>query len=148
MNEGCPQGRIPTADQGLPQRILRGCPHDAVLPYIVYSFPSNGRLYRNQSVSDLQVEIYDVDRDGYNVSVEIDRTVSEVEQLFDYQSFSQGETSFWFRLTGRTALPFPDDVNIWSRRLSLRQGYTNYRSSICWYRNRLKRSCLTLGLYS
>lgn len=107
------------------QQLIKVCPnvyyedvpHDAVLPYIVYSFPSNGRLYRNQSVSDLQVEIYDVDRDGYNVSVEIDRTVSDVERLFDYQSFSQGETSFWFRLTGRTALPFPDDVNIWSRRL-------------------------------
>lgn len=92
-------------------------PHDSLLPYIVFSFPNDGRVYKNQVVSDLQVDIYDVDRDGYNVSREIDRMVREVERLFDYQSFLEGETSFWFKRRTRTAIPFPDDVNIWARQL-------------------------------
>ena len=62
-------------------------PHDSLLPYIVFSFPNDGRVYKNQVVSDLQVDIYDVDRDGYNVSREIDRMVREVERQLDYQSF-------------------------------------------------------------
>jgi hypothetical protein len=104
-------------------------PHASLLPYIVFSFPSNGRMYRNQVVSDMQVDIYDVDRDGYNVSVGIDRTVMEVERLFDYRSFSEGETSFWFKIRTRTAIPFPNDVNIWARQLVFETKI--YRSDIC-----------------
>ena len=29
-------------------------PHDSLLPYIVFSFPNDGRVYKNQVVSDLQ----------------------------------------------------------------------------------------------
>lgn len=92
-------------------------PDDAILPYIVYSFPSDGRVYKNQSVSDLQIDIYDADRDGYNVSREIDNTLREVVILFDYKSFSQGESSFWMKQTSRQAIPFPEDSNMWARQL-------------------------------
>ncbi len=60
-------------------------PDDAILPYIVYSFPSDGRVYKNQSVSDLQIDIYDADRDGYNVSREIYNTLREGVILVDYK---------------------------------------------------------------
>lgn len=92
-------------------------PHNAKLPYIVYTFPSDGRVYKNQVVSDLQVDIFDVERDGYNVSREIDRMLRKVELAFDYKSFMEGETSFWFKRTSRTAIPFPEDVNMRARQM-------------------------------
>jgi len=92
-------------------------PDDAILPYIVYSFPTDGRKYKNQTVSDLQVDIYDAERNDYNVAREIDSLINEVEGLLDYKSFFQGGSSFWFKRTTRQAIPFPEDSNIWARQL-------------------------------
>lgn len=92
-------------------------PDDAILPYIVYSSPTDGRVYKNQVVSDVQIDIYDAERDGYNVAVEIDNYLKEVESLLDYKSFAEGNSSFWFKRTSRQAIPFSEDSNIWARQL-------------------------------
>jgi hypothetical protein len=95
-------------------------PDHAVIPYIVYGFPSEGRSYKEKVALYLQVDLFDAERDddSYFVGVEIDRLADRVDELFDYGSFHQGETSFWMKRTGRVSVPFPDGVHIWSRQLT------------------------------
>lgn len=84
-------------------------------PYIVFSFPSNGRAYKEQVARELEVAIYDAPKSGYNVANEIDTLTDNVKASLDYKTGSQDATSVWFKFEQRTEVPFPDGATIWGR---------------------------------
>jgi len=89
----------------------------ATYPYVVFSFPSNGRAYKDQVEYELEVAIYDAPKSGYNVASAIDKLAGKIREVLDYQTGSQGETSGWFKFEQRIEIPFPDGADILGRTL-------------------------------
>ena len=96
-------------------------PMDAQLPYAVYTFPSEGRTHREQCEKVLEISIYDCERGNYNVANQIELLTDNVNFEFDYSSSCTANVgnnySYWFRKTGRIAVPYPQESNIWRREL-------------------------------
>lgn len=92
-------------------------PEDAIIPYVVYQFPNEGRAYKDQVELYLEINIFDAERDDYNVSFEIDSLADNINLSLDHKSFLNGSTSFWMKRTSMIRVPFPEDVHIWSRQL-------------------------------
>ncbi len=86
-------------------------------PYVVFSFPSNGRAYKEQVQREVEIAIYDAPKTGYNVATAIDTLADEITRVLDYKTGSQGDTSVWFKFEQRTELPFPDGTTMWGRLL-------------------------------
>ena len=86
-------------------------------PYVVFSFPNEGRAYHNQVEKMLQVRVYDHEKDAYDVMTAIETLTDELEAAFDYITAASGETTAWFRKIGRTEIPFPEDDKTWGREL-------------------------------
>jgi len=86
-------------------------------PHVVYSFPNEGRAYKKQVEKLLEIRVYDHEKDGYNVSIELETMTDEVETAFDYKTASHGTTTAWFKKIARTEIPFPVDEETWGREL-------------------------------
>lgn len=92
-------------------------PQGTEFPYVVFSFPNEGRAYHEQVEKLLQVRVYDHEKDGYNVATELEAAVDAIEAAFDYKTATEGTTTAWFKKIGRTELPFPADEEVWGREL-------------------------------
>jgi len=92
-------------------------PRGTEFPYVVFSFPDEGRAYHNQVEKMLQVRVYDHEKDSYNVALEIETLTDELEAVFDYKTASHETTTAWFRKIGRIEIPFPVDDQTWGREL-------------------------------
>lgn len=96
-------------------------PMDAELPYVVFAFPSEGRTHREQCEKVLEISMYDCERSNYNVANQIEQLTDNVDFEFDYSSSQTANASnnysYWFRKTGRIAVPYPQETNIWRREL-------------------------------
>jgi hypothetical protein len=86
-------------------------------PYAVFSFPAEGRHYKEQVARELEVSLYDVAKSGYNVASAIEDMADEIVRVLDYSTGSHGDTSVWFRIDNRIETPFPDGVDMWGRTL-------------------------------
>lgn len=94
-------------------RALQG----TTFPYVVFSFPNEGRHYKDQVVREVEVSLYDTSKTGYNVSQAIDDMADEIIRVLDYKTGSQGVISVWFKIENRIETPFPDGVDVWGRTL-------------------------------
>ena len=92
-------------------------PRGTEFPYVVFSFPEEGRAYHNQIEKMLQIRVYDHEKDAYNVATAIETLTDELEAAFDYKTATSGETKAWFRKIGRIEIPFPEDDQTWGREL-------------------------------
>jgi len=92
-------------------------PEGTKFPYVVFSFPDEGRAYHNQIEKMLQIRVYDHEKDAYNVATAIETLTDELETAFDYMTATSGETTAWFRKIGRIEIPFPGDEKTWGREL-------------------------------
>lgn len=96
-------------------------PMDASLPYIVFTFPSEGRTHKGQEEIVLEVNVYDCERGEYNVANQIERLTDNINFELDYKTGETenhaDETAYWFRKTSRIAVPYPQDSNMWRREL-------------------------------
>ncbi len=92
-------------------------PTGTEFPFVVFSYPYEGRAYKQQVEKMLQIRVYDHEKDGYNVSSEIESVTDAIEAAFDYQTAEHEASSAWFRKIGRTELPFPVDEEVWGREL-------------------------------
>ena len=45
-------------------------PEGIAFPFVVFSFPDEGRAYHNQVEKMLQVRVYDHEKDSYNVALD------------------------------------------------------------------------------
>jgi hypothetical protein len=90
-------------------------PQDTAYPYVVFSFPSNGRAYKGQVQRELELAIYDAPKSGYNVATAIDNLADEITRVLDYTTGAQGDLSAWFKFEQRTEIPFPDGTTMWGR---------------------------------
>lgn len=92
-------------------------PEGTTFPYVVFSFPDEGRAYHQQIEKMLQLRVYDHEKDGYTVATEIETLTDELEETFDYKTASHETTTAWFRKIGRNEIPFPEDDETWGREL-------------------------------
>lgn len=96
-------------------------PQDANLPYVVFTFPTQGRSHREQQEMAVQVDIYDCERGGYNVANQIEDLTDNINLELDYTTGRMdnqyGSKAYWFRNTSRISVPYPQESNIWHREL-------------------------------
>ena len=92
-------------------------PEGTLFPYVVFSFPDEGRAYHQQIEKMLQIRVYDHEKDQYNVATAIETLTGELEEAFDYRTASHETTTAWFRKIGRIEIPFPVDDQTWGREL-------------------------------
>jgi len=92
-------------------------PRGTAFPYVIFSFPDEGRAYHQQIEKMLQIRIYDHEKDGYNCPLEIEAITDNLEAGFDYKTASHDTTTAWFRKIGRNEIPFPEDDETWGREL-------------------------------
>lgn len=93
-------------------------PDHAKLPYIVYSFPSELISYQKRIVKLLQIDLYDVEREGYNVKEKIELTADNVDAVIDYVPLAYGSVIGWCRRLNRIGVPFPEGTNLMQRELT------------------------------
>lgn len=91
---------------------------DAVLPYIVFSFPSETDAYKNRVRKLLSVNVFDVRRSDYNAESEIEDLTDEVDRLLDHNVVYYGDVIGWCRHMNRISVPFPQDSNMMQRELT------------------------------
>ncbi len=101
-------------------------PEGTTFPYVVFSFPAEGRAYHQQVEKMLQIRVYDHQKDKYNMATEIEALTDDIEAVFDYRTAASGTTSAWFRKIGRIEIPFPPDEETWGRELTFEM--RNYKT--------------------
>ena len=92
-------------------------PQGSALPYVVFSFPSTGRKHKGQEDKVLEINIYDCERDNYNVADSIEQQTDDIDAELDYSSEASDGWSYWFRRTSRISVPYSQESNIWRREL-------------------------------
>lgn len=92
-------------------------PQDASLPYIVFSFPNEGRGHRGQIEKVLEIHIYDCEREDYFVADSIETMADSINNVLDYITDTDTNYSYWFRRISRISVPYPPESNIWHREL-------------------------------
>jgi hypothetical protein len=98
-------------------------PQGAIYPYVVYSFPSEEWQLKDQERYILEVLVYDIDKNGYNVANEIESLTRKLDDVLNYKSLESADNKAWFYRVSRLALPYVE--NIWRRELRYRM--RNYR---------------------
>ena len=61
-------------------------PRGTEFPYVVFSFPEEGRAYHNQIEKMLQIRVYDHEKDAYDVMTAIEALTDELEAALDRKS--------------------------------------------------------------
>ena len=93
-------------------------PDTVQLPYMVYSFPSEYNAYKKRVTKVLQIDLYDVAREGYNVESEIEQTADNINTALDYVPLAYGSVIGWCKRLNRIGVPFPDGSNLMQRELT------------------------------
>lgn len=83
-------------------------------PYVVYNFPSSSPLEKHKDGIIFEVDIWDYDKEGYDVISEIEILTSQIDDVFKDCRHSMDGNFLLFQKIGR--FPIPDEEKRIKRR--------------------------------